>query len=163
MRCPRLVRRSHGTERRGWRECAPRNNTTGQCKHQWGKPTMRLDPGEAASRVVACTRAACTLHSLPPSAAPRRIALRVHVRARWSDPADGRVLADRDHAYAPEIALNGRTKALNNAAIVSDGVLSIHARPVLFNTLSRGVAGWDTIVGYTDIYIYMRYLMRAPE
>lgn len=32
------------TARRGWRECAPRNNTTGQCKHRRGKPTMRLDP-----------------------------------------------------------------------------------------------------------------------
>lgn len=30
-------------------------------------------------------------------------------------------MADRDRAYAPEIALNGRTKALNNAAIISDG------------------------------------------
>lgn len=42
------------------------------------------------------------------------------------NPTDG--WADRDRAYASEIALNGRTKALNNAAIITDGILSIRER-----------------------------------
>lgn len=41
---PALCVAPTGTERQRWRECAPRNNTTGQCKHRRGKPTMRLDP-----------------------------------------------------------------------------------------------------------------------
>lgn len=80
-------------------------------------------------RLQDCCVHPCWLHTLSYShPRRRRIALRVHVRARWSGPVDGRMLADRDHAYAPEIALNGWTKALNNATIISD-VLSIRARP----------------------------------
>lgn len=115
---PALCVAPTGTERRRWRECAPRNNTTGQCKHRRGKPTMRLDPERLPPGLL---RAPGVAH---PSAAPHCVCTCVRV-----DRADGRVLADRDHAYAPEIALNGRTKALNNAAIISDGVLSIRARP----------------------------------
>lgn len=141
--CASLPRERGG---RGWRECAPRNNTTGQCKHRRGKPTMRLDPERPPPGLPrAPTRAA---HTLPPP--PPRVYVRMCVR--WSDPADRAGRPDRDRAYAPEIALNGRTKALNNAAIISDGVLPIRAR--LFNILSRGAGARED--SDRRIYRYMR-------
>lgn len=149
---PALCVAPTGTERQRWRECAPCNNTTGQCKHRRGKPTIRFDP----ERLPPGLLCAPGLHNPPYRTAPHCVCTCVRVDRT---PADGRAPADRDHAYAPEIALNGRTKALNNAAIISDGVLSIRARPrdrrELFNILAHS-ARWparDTIVGYTDICV----------
>lgn len=57
---------------RGWRECASSNNTTGQCKHEQGKPTMRLDP-----------EAVCSAAALDPGAAHTiSQQCRPHVRVR---------------------------------------------------------------------------------
>lgn len=104
-------------------------------------------------RLQGCCMHPCQLHT-PPPPPPRRAAC---ARA-CALIGPGRMLADRDHAYAPEIALNGRTKALNNAAIISDGVLSIRARAAgaeLFNILSRGA-------GRIRLPETRVYLMRAP-
>lgn len=109
-----------------------------------GKTNNAPRPGEAASRAAVCTRAAHTL----PRATPARA--RAYVCALIGPGRSGEP-ADRDRAYASEIALNGRTKALNNAAIISDGVLSIRAR--LFNILSHGGPERLAIVGYTDICV----------
>lgn len=76
--------------------------------------------------------------------------------------ADERTRADRDRAYTPEIALNGRTRALNNMAIISDGALTILAaqRGMLFNILSRSrhtiaCARAHTPFTYIRIYMYI--------
>lgn len=74
---PALCVAPTGTERRRWRECAPRNNTTGQCKHRRGKPTMCLDPERPPPGLL---RASGVAH---PSAAPHYVCTCVRVdRAR---------------------------------------------------------------------------------
>lgn len=149
----------------GWarRGCAPRNNTTGQCKHRRGKPTMR-DP-EAASSARCCCR--CRRRSLwctPSASSPPlcTLCMCTCTRSRWEDDRTGRAdgRADRDRAYASEIALNGRTKALNNAAIISDGRIIDAREPasrlIYFRRIAKGYRGIHDRVSPGNLYTRVR-------
>lgn len=141
------MRRSHGDNWGGIERVCTAQQYYGTVQTPVGKTNNAPRPG---GRLQRCNRAA-----RPPSSTEHR---RRALHTRRSDPANGR-RADRDRAYAPEIALNGRTKALNNAAIISDGVLSIYARPAreLFNILSRSGGGQNVIVNlYICVHMYMR-------
>lgn len=167
MRCPRLVHRSHGgrwtgrrrekgdgrTDGRERRGCAPRNNTTGQCKYRrQGKPTMR-------DLEVASSAAACALPSSHACTACAHVHTGYAARGKCNrGHGRGRVAIVTAHTLA-EIALNtGRTKASNNATIISDGVLSIFTRAAgeLFNMASRSAARVRSRGDYVRTYVYMK-------